>query len=166
MEVPTQNEKQSGDKGASVQVYSYRQQSFEINEHQFKSIHIDSNRLVAKGKSWETCEILISFIGAAWMEKWRRFGLKLLGVAVFMIILPFMAFMIPGMTMLFWGPAGTTIILLFWVIAIVLVIVWIAFKREALMLYTPGGSFKIEGSASFIESVWKAVTEAQRIRDV
>ncbi|MFW9844292.1 MAG: hypothetical protein ACFFEV_06940 [Candidatus Thorarchaeota archaeon] len=141
-------------------------EKFEIDEHEFREITIDSNRIVAKGKSWETFEILITFIGAAWMEKWRRFGTKVLVVGIFLAGLPFFGSLIPGFAILLWGSASMLFTLPLMALGIVLVMIWALIKREALKIYTPAGAFKIEGTSIFVDAVWKAITNAQRLRDV
>jgi len=158
MELPTQGNQDNG-------IFN-RSEKFEIDEHEFRKIEIDSNRVIAKGKSWETFEILITFIGAAWMEKWRRFGTKVLGAGIFLAGLPFFGTFIPGFSLLFWGPASMMFTFPLMALGIVVVMVWALVKREALKVFTPAGAFKIEGTANFVESVWKAITSAQRLRDV
>jgi len=141
-----------------------RNERFEIDEHKFKEIQIDENRVIAKGKSWETFEILISFIGAAWMEKWRRFGTKVLAAGIFIAGFPIFGTLIPGFTYAFWSMGPALILLI--VFGGILILLWLLVKREALKIYTPGGVFKIEGSTTFVDDVWKAITKAQRLRDV
>jgi len=142
-----------------------RSEDFEIDEHPFREIQIDDNRVTAKGKSWETFEVLISFIGAAWMEKWRRFGTKLLAGDIFLLGLPFFAIIIPGFAYIFWG-AEFVFMLPLMLLGIIPILVWALVKQEALKIYTPGAVFKIGGSSGLVEGVWKAITSAQRARDV
>ena len=157
MEQPTQTNQDSG--------IFRRNEKFEIDEHEFREIQVDNNRVIARGKSWETFEILISFIGAAWMEKWRRFGTKLLGAGIFLIGFPFFGSFIPGFTYLFWGTSSIIITMPLMAVGVIVLIIWTIVKREALKIYTPAGSFKIEGTSVFVDSVWKAITRAQKERD-
>ncbi|TFF92022.1 hypothetical protein EU545_02275 [Candidatus Thorarchaeota archaeon] len=143
-----------------------RSESFEINDVEFAEIRIDSNRIIAKGRSWTTFELLISFIGAAWMEKWRRFGTKMLGAGILFVAFPFIMMTIPGFQMLFYYSTGWFFILPPMMLGILLVILWALVKREALKIYTPAETFKIEGSGGFIEAVWNQITSQQRLRDV
>lgn len=127
-----------------------KSEKFEINDIEFRHIRVDRNRISAQGKSWTRFEILISFIGAAWLEKWRRFGMKVLGLGLLFIALGIMLFIIPTMMILCMIPG------------IILILLWLFAKREALILFTPGGTFKIEGTASFVESLWAKVAQLQR----
>jgi len=133
---------------------------FEINEIQFREITIDSNRIMAEARKWGHFELLHSFIGAAWMEKWRRFGLKVLiaGFVLVLVSLPMGA--LSPYTLMF-GP-GITILSL----GVLLIVVWTFVKREALIVFTPGGQFKFEGPAAFIEEIWSEITRHQRQRDI
>ena len=45
------------------------------------------------------------------------------------------------------------------------ILLWLFVKRESLILFTPGGMFKIEGSASFVESLWAKIAQLQREKD-
>ncbi|MHA2135463.1 MAG: hypothetical protein ACXAEN_26535 [Candidatus Thorarchaeota archaeon] len=142
-----------------------RSEKFEINDRQFKEITVDKNRIMAIAKKWARFELLISCICAAWMEKWRRFSLKVLAAGAVLIGFPFFSAMIPLL-----GPiivaGGYVFILFFMFVGLVLIAIWALFKRESLLLFTPGGMFKIEGSAGFVEDVWKEVVRHQRSRDV
>ncbi len=142
-----------------------RSEKFEINNIEFTEITIDRNRITARSKKWSQFELLISFIGAAWMERWRRFGLKVLVIGLVLILSPYMASIIPVI-----GPliiySGYMMIMLLMMIGLILILLWALLKREALLLYTPGGTFKIEGSAGFVEAVWQEVVKYQREREV
>jgi hypothetical protein len=131
-----------------------KSEKFEINEYEFRHIRVDRHRISAQGKSWTRFEILVSFIGAAWMEKWRRFGMKLLGVSILLIAL--------GSTMALVNPM---MMFLSMIPGIILILLWLFVKRESLILFTPGGMFKIEGSASFVESLWAKIAQLQREKD-
>ncbi|MHA2264373.1 MAG: hypothetical protein ACXAEN_18425 [Candidatus Thorarchaeota archaeon] len=146
-----------------------RSEKFEINDLQFKEITVDKNRIMATAKKWAKFELLISFIGAAWMEKWRRFGFKMLAAGIILAGLGFYMSLSLGSILsliMIWDPMYLFFVTLPFVVGIVLIIVWLVSKREALLLFTPGGMFKIEGSAGFVEDVWKEVVRHQRIRDV
>lgn len=143
-----------------------RSEKFEINDIEFREIQIDRHRIFAKGKSWTSFELLISFIGAAWMEKWRRFGTKLLAGGIIVFAFPFFSFLIPGMYLLFYGSSGLMMMLSFMIVGLACILIWFIVKREALLLFTPGGEFKIEGSAGFVEAVWNTISQMQRKRDV
>ncbi|MHA2264401.1 MAG: hypothetical protein ACXAEN_18565 [Candidatus Thorarchaeota archaeon] len=146
-----------------------RSEKFEINDLQFKEITVEKNRIMATVKKWAKFELLISFIGAAWMEKWRRFGYKMLVVGIILTGLSFYASISLGSILaviMSFNPTYMIYITLPFVVGIVLIIVWLVSKREALLLFTPGGMFKIEGSVGFVEDVWKEVVRHQRIRDV
>lgn len=150
MEINIQNEQPSG-------VFR-RAEKFEIDEHPFREISIDGNRVIAHGKSWESFEVLISFIGAAWMEKWRKYGIKVLGAGIFLIVLSFFTIVL--------GPLGIITMFLLIPVGILVIAVWALAKREALRIYTPAAVFKIEGASDFVEAVWKAITNAQRARSM
>ena len=125
---------------------------FEINDIAFKEIQVNVDRIIGIGKKWTRFELLLSFIGAAWMEKWRRFGVKVLGAGVAIILFSFWLMMptyYPNSLQIFG--------ILFMFIGIAVAGVWALIKREALLLFTPGGMFKIEGAANFIESLWKVI---------
>lgn len=142
-------------------------EKFEINDKEFRELTIDSNRMIATGRSWKRFELLITFIGASWMEKWRRFSLKLLGLGIALIILGlfgpyaflFLYLLIPFELRVFLS----TII---FVLGIGIIVVWAVAKKEALMLYTSAGAFKIEGSAGFVDSLWRGVSQILRERDL
>lgn len=148
-----------------VQIGFRESEKFEINNIEFNEIVIDKNRIQASGKKWNRFELLISFIGAAWMEKWRSYGTKLLVAGIFFAGIPFFSLMIPLV-----GPiilaGGMAICLPLMALGVVMVVFWALVKREALMLYTPGGTLKIEGSAGLVEAVWGEVVRHQRHRDV
>ncbi len=142
-----------------------RSEKFEINDIEFVEIRIDSNRLIAKGKTWTTFELLLSFIGAAWMEKWRRFGSKMLAAGIILLLWPFFVVFIPGMAMLFYGPGGLYFMLPFMMLGVVFIMLWALVKREAVRIYTPAEVFKLEGSAGFVEAVWNAISSQQRSKN-
>jgi hypothetical protein len=140
-----------------------RSEKFEINDIEFRQIEIDENRIIAKGKSWTTFELLISFIGAAWMEKWRRFGAMMLAAGVILLLFPLILPLFGGYYMMQYF---TFFLVTFMPIGIVLIVIWFLLKREALLVFTPGGNFKIEGSSRFVDDVWSTVSKMQRLRDV
>jgi len=140
-----------------------RSENFEINDIKFREIKIDHSRISAVGKSWTKFELLLSFIGAAWMEKWRRFGAKMLAVGIILFAWPIVVF-VPSIG--FMGSSGLLYMIMFMLPGIILIILWAVLKREALLIFTPGGTFKIEGSVGFVDAVWSRITELQRERDV
>ncbi|MHA1928242.1 MAG: hypothetical protein ACTSV2_06655 [Candidatus Thorarchaeota archaeon] len=130
---------------------------FEINNTPFQSIHVDQFKLIATGKKWNHFELLISFIGGAWKEKWRKYGLKLLPIGIMIMML--------GMTFLL---SRYTIIMGVLLIAVGIIPIAIALfvKSEGLMLYTHGGTFLFEGSAGFVDAIWEAINAAQAHRNL
>lgn len=142
-----------------------RSEEFEINDIEFREMTIDDYRLQAEGKSWTRFELRLSFIGAAWMEKWRRFGSKMLAAGIILLLWPFFVVFIPGMAMLFYGPGGLYFMLPFMMLGVVLIMLWALVKREAVRIYTPAEVFKLEGSAGFVEAVWNAISSQQRSKD-
>jgi hypothetical protein len=155
MEIPTQ---------PSEPLDFSRSEKFEINDIKFREIKIDHSRISAVGKkSWTKFELLLSFIGAAWMEKWRRFGAKVLVIGILLLAWP-IAIFLPSMW--YMGTSGMFYMIIFMIPGIILVILWAILKREALLIFTPGGIFKIEGSVGFVDAVWSRITELQRQRDV
>ena len=128
-------------------------EKFEINDVEFHQIRIDGNRLMAAGPEWTKFELLLSFIGAAWMERWRRFGLGMLAAGFFVFFFGVVLISSPfGFMMM--GIGG------------VLMVLWLFMKREAVMLYTPSEKFKIEGASDFIQRVWAEISKAQRARQI
>ena len=87
------------------------------------------------------------------MEKWRRFGISVLALGISLVMM--------GVTLIF-----SMFGFLFMIIGAVLMVVWAVVKKEAIMLFTPGGSFKIEGSAGFIDTLWNRISQIQHERDV
>ncbi|MHA2063405.1 MAG: hypothetical protein ACXABY_03385 [Candidatus Thorarchaeota archaeon] len=144
-----------------------RKTKFEINDYVFKEITVDENRIVAKGKEWRVFELLISFIGAVWMEKWRRFRGTLAAAGAFLIALPILLFLF-GFFPFIWtaGLSGLFTLMIFWLPGIILILIWALFKRESMMVFCHNESFKFEGDAGFIEALWKEITRVQRLRDL
>lgn len=136
-----------------------RSEKLEIDEMPFVEIQIDDNRLTAKGTSWNTFELLLRFIGGAWMVKWKRFGVKMLVAGALLLGFPFYG-------LLLIGPSALFFILPFGIVGGTLIVVWGLFKRESLRIYTPAAVFKIEGSAGLVADIWKAITAQQRLRDI
>lgn len=130
-----------------------RSERFEIDEVEFHRIRIDENRIMAAGPSWSRFELLLSFIGAAWMERWRRFGLKFLATGCFVFLFGLLGFY-TLFGLLLMGTGG------------ILILLWFFVRREAILLYTPGAKFKIEGSSDFIERLWTEISKAQRRRQI
>ncbi|MBD3158518.1 MAG: hypothetical protein GF309_06965 [Candidatus Lokiarchaeota archaeon] len=144
-----------------------RSSRFEINDIEFTDIQIDERRVIAKGHSWNRFELLISFIGAIWMEKWRRFSNKLAVIGTTMAISPMLLSLFSGMGFLFWYYVGTYYLaLLSMGVGVILVLIWAFFKKEAIKIYTPSETFRLEGYAGFIDEVWAAITSRQHLRNV
>jgi len=143
-----------------------RSEKFEINDIEFREIQVDSDRIIAKGKSWTAFELLISFIGAAWKEKWRKYGTKMLAIGIILLGSPFFMMLIPGLGMFVASTSGFMFLLPLMMLGLVLILLWALVKREALKIYTPAEVFKIEGSAGFVEAVWEAITTQQRMKNL
>jgi hypothetical protein len=132
-----------------------RSEKFEINDIEFRDIEVTEDRVKARGKKWNAFELLLAFVGAAWMERWRRFSLKVLVAGVVFFFSPISLYVLSPM---FWGgTGGLQIMLLFMIIGLILIAVWAFVKREALLLFTPGGMFKIEGTAGFVDALWNEI---------
>ncbi|MGV9170659.1 MAG: hypothetical protein ACOC38_12055 [Promethearchaeia archaeon] len=130
-----------------------RSETFEIGEEKFERIRIDEKRIMAKGAQTRF-DLLISFIGGAWIKEWRRFGYKLLALGVIAILI--------GTPLVQTGLLG----MLVFASGILLILVWLFVKCEAIVIYCPGHRFKIEGSSEFVDTVWNAIIGAQRRREM
>ena len=143
-----------------------KSESFEINDIPFNTISIDDKRIVATGDQWRTFDILVSFVGGAWKEKWRRFGTKLLVVGIILLFFPVFSAFMPILLLLFGQSLQLIVMMMFMALGLVLVIVWVVVKKEALMLYTHGEAYKIEGTAGFVDDLWVAIRNAQDRRNL
>ena len=135
-----------------------RSERFEINNNPFTEIEVSQDRIVAKGKTWTTFELLVSYIGAAWLQKARKYGGKLLAVGIALL---------PGplwMQFLLFSYMGFYLGFVLTVVGIVLIVVWAIVKRESVVMYTPSNPFRFEGSADFIDALWRSVSALQRSR--
>ena len=148
---------------ASGQQTAFRRaEEFEIDNVKYIEVTVDGTRMTCRGAKWRTFEVLLSFIGAALMEKRRRFGAVLVvvgGILValglfdmlsmggYMLYLSLMPFLLFGLLPFFGG--------------IGLILVWAVVKRESLIIYTPAKEFKMEGSAAFIDELWRSVRPRQ-----
>jgi hypothetical protein len=133
---------------------------FEINDIKFRDIIVDDVRILATGKKWQHFELSIASINGMWKEKWRRFGLKLLAAGVFLLLFPLSGPYLFGP--LIYTGSGLYLIFFFMFIGLALVLVWLLVKREALQIYTPSGSFKIEGASGFVDDVWTVIRKNVR----
>ena len=139
--------------GPKEQLIFEQETVFEINDVVFNKIQITADRIKGIGIKWTRFELLLSFIGAAWLEKWRRFGMELLGAGIAVIVLSF------GFMMIENSPSNSSILgFLFMILGLAIVSIWALVKKEALLLFTPGGMFKIEGSLDFVESLWNVIS--------
>ena len=137
-----------------------RSGKFEINDIEFRDIIVDDVRILATGKKWQHFELSIAAIIGMWKEKWRRFGLKLLAAGVILLFFPLLG-------PLWFGPymyvgSGAFLMFFFMFIGLALVLAWFLIKREALQIYTPSETFKIEGAAGFVDEVWTVIRKKVR----
>jgi hypothetical protein len=126
-----------------------RTESFRIENEEFEEIRIDDRRILASGEDTRL-NLLISSIDGSWMRKWRRFGDRVLAL---------------GLLIMFFGSYLSTIGLFgvpFFVGGILIIIIGIFVKHEAIVIFCNGRKFKIEGSTEFIEDVWDAILGAQK----
>ena len=126
---------------------------FEINDVAFMRIQVAVDRIRATGIEWTRFELLLSFIGAAWLKKWHRFGMRVLVAGIAVIAWSFGMMMAPY----YWGYLLVYSFFLM-ILGLIIVGIWVFVDREALLLFTPGGMFKIEGSLYFVESLWKVIS--------
>ena len=133
-----------------------RSEKFEINNSPFRDIEVSRDRIVARGKTWTTFELLVSYIGAAWLQKARRYGGKMLAVGIVLIPSPFWMIFLLGYMGFYIGFVGTAA-------GTAIVVLWAVLKRESVIMFTPSKPFRFEGNAEFIDALWQAVTALQRL---
>ena len=140
-----------------------RSDDFEIDNNKFTEVSVDNQRLVAKGPKWKSFELMISSITAAWLEKRRKYGTIVLVCGIALLVLGFFGILSTSYML---GYATGVYSMIFFGITplfggILLVVLWIIVKRESILIYTSGGSFKFEGSEGFIEAMWNAIKAFQ-----
>jgi len=133
---------------------------FEINDIEFRDVRVNRSRILATGKKWQHFEFSIAAIDGMWKEKWRRFGFKLLALGIILLLFPLTGPILFG-PFLFMG-SGYLMIFFFMIIGLIVVLVWLFVRREALQIYTASGSFKIEGSSGFVDEIWHAIRKEVR----
>jgi len=142
---------------AEVQSIFRRSERFEINNSPFREIEVKQDRIVAKGESWTTFELLVSYIGAAWMQKARRFGGSLLAAGAVLLLSPFWM-------MILMSYAGFYISIMLMFLGVGLILIWMVVKRESILMFTPSTVFRFEGNAGFVDALWQAVSALQRFQ--
>lgn len=132
-----------------------RSERFEIDNKPFTEIEVSQDRIIAKGKTWTTFELLVSYIGAALLQKSRKYGGKLLAVGIVLIPSPYWMMFLLGNIGFYMGFIGMAA-------GITLVVLWAILKRESVIMYTPSRPFRFEGSADFIDGLWRSISVLQR----
>jgi hypothetical protein len=136
---------------------------FEINDVEFREVSVDRVRILAIGKKWQHFELSIAAIVGMWKEKWRRFGIKLLAIGIILLLFPLYASMLLPLSLFLFDPMLVYNLMFgFMALGLLIVIVWLFVKREALKIYTPSETFRIEGYSGFVDDIWQAIRKEVR----
>jgi hypothetical protein len=147
--------------GQPTQLSEFRRTgNFEVNDIEYRDISVDHTRVLAKGKKSEHFELSIASINGMKRKKWKRFGSKLLALGIVLLLSSLIGPFLFGSYL--YMSSEYMFISFFMLLGLVVITIWLVAKREELQIYTPDGVFKLEGSAGFVDDIWKAIRNEVR----